>query len=78
MRTSDESGPSAKGLAGAARRPLPGADRSGRALVGELVHPGGSLGALNGKADDVPVSVQVEVDICHEVVEKRLRERYLK
>jgi len=78
MRSSDESGPSAKNLAVAARRPLTGADRGGEALVGELVHPGGSLGALNGKAADVPVSVQVEVDIRHEVVEKRLRERYLK
>ena len=78
MRSSGESGPSAKSLADAARRPLPGADRGGEALVGELVHPGGSLGVLNGKADNVPVSVQVEVDIRHEVVEKRLRERYLK
>ena len=54
-----------------------GLDRGGEALVGELVHPGGSLGVLNGKADDVPVNVRVEVDIRHEIVEKRLRERNL-
>src|SRR5665647_2873219 len=48
--TTTSSGPSAMGLAAAARRPVLCADWGGEALVGELVHPGGPLGVLNGQA----------------------------
>ena len=38
-------------------------DRGRNALIGELVHPGGLLGVLDGQADDAPVGVQVKVDV---------------